>query len=74
MKFIVDLWLDGCENEEDMKKACIQFIEESLDFSGSSVRSVEVYEQYSVAKQYEPCQFCGSLHYHLDESGGVVPN
>ena len=42
MKFVVDLWLDGYEDEEEMKKACIELIQESLDFSASSV-SVEVY-------------------------------
>lgn len=44
MKFIVDLWLDGYDNEEDMKQACIEFIQDALDFSASSV-SVEVYEE-----------------------------
>jgi len=42
MKFIVDLSLDGYESEEEEKNACMVFIEESLDFSASSV-SVESY-------------------------------
>ena len=37
MKFIVDLDLDGYETEEEMEQACIAFIEESIDFSASSV-------------------------------------
>ena len=41
MKFVVDLWLDGYDSEEEMKQACLEFIRESLDFSASSV-SVEV--------------------------------
>lgn len=44
MKFIVDLWLDGYNNDDEMEKACIEFIQESLDFSASSV-SVEVYKE-----------------------------
>jgi hypothetical protein len=43
-KFIVDLWLDGYDNEEDMKEACREFILESLDFSASSVK-VEDYDE-----------------------------
>jgi hypothetical protein len=43
MKFIVDLWLDGYDSDEEMEKACIEFIQEALDFSASSV-SVEVYK------------------------------
>jgi hypothetical protein len=37
-KFIVDLWLDGYDSEEEMADACVQFIMEQLDFSGSSVK------------------------------------
>ena len=48
MKFIVDLWLDGYDSEEDMEKACIEFIKESLDFSASSV-SVEVFRPTPLA-------------------------
>lgn len=36
-KFIVDLWLDGYENEEAMIEACYEFIYENLNFAGSSV-------------------------------------
>lgn len=43
-KFIVELELDGYESEEDMKQACLEFIQEQLDFSGSYVR-VEKYEE-----------------------------
>lgn len=39
-KFIVDLWLDGYNSEEEMTKACEEFIKDQLDFSASSV-SVE---------------------------------
>ena len=39
-KFIVDLWLDGYETEEEMIQACEEFIYEQLSFSASSV-SVE---------------------------------
>jgi hypothetical protein len=36
-KFIVDLWLDGYEDEKELEKACKEFIEEQLDFAASSV-------------------------------------
>ena len=36
-KFIVDLWLDGYDSEEEMEKACEEFIYEQLNFSASSV-------------------------------------
>lgn len=41
-RFLVDLWLDGYEDEEAMNKACIDFIEDSLDFSASSVSASKV--------------------------------
>ena len=37
MKFLVDLYLDGYETEEEHEAACLVFIKESLDFSASSV-------------------------------------
>lgn len=36
-KFIVELWLDGYESEQDMADACEEFIYEQLNFSASSV-------------------------------------
>lgn len=46
-KFIVDLWLDGYDSEEEMTKACEQFIMEQLDFSASSVRVVRLSDRTS---------------------------
>ena len=37
-KYLLDLDLDGYEDEEERKKACDVFIEEQLDFSASSVK------------------------------------
>jgi hypothetical protein len=48
MKFIVDLWLDGVsddENSKEMEEACLEFIEEQLNFSASSLRVERYYEQ-----------------------------
>lgn len=42
MKMLIDLWMDGYETEEEHKKACIAFVEEQLDFAGSSVKIVEI--------------------------------
>ena len=38
MKFVVDLWLDGYETEEEQEAACLEYIKEALDFSASSVK------------------------------------
>jgi len=37
-KFLVELWLDGYETEEEEEKACEEFIKEQLDFAGTSVK------------------------------------
>lgn len=37
-KFIVDLWLDGYDTEDEMEKACEEFIYDQLNFSASSVK------------------------------------
>jgi hypothetical protein len=36
-RFIVDLWLDGYETEEEMEVACEEFIYEQLNMTASSV-------------------------------------
>ena len=36
-KFIVELFLDGYESDEDMEDACEEFIYDQLNFSASSV-------------------------------------
>ena len=36
-RFIVDLWLDGYDSEEEMEEACKDFIYEQLNFAASSV-------------------------------------
>jgi len=41
MEFIVDLWLDGHETEEEMEKACIEFMDEQLNITASSVSIVK---------------------------------
>jgi hypothetical protein len=47
-KFLVDLWLDGYETEEELESACECFINEQLDFSASSVKVTMITEE-----QYE---------------------
>jgi hypothetical protein len=41
-KFIVELSLDGYENEDEMEAACEEFIYEQLNFAGSSVKITKV--------------------------------
>lgn len=36
--FLVKLWLDGYETEEEMVEACEEFIDESLNTTASSLR------------------------------------
>jgi len=36
-KFIIDVWMDGYDNEEEMVEACKTFIHESLTSSATSV-------------------------------------
>lgn len=40
--FVIDLYLDGYDTEEEMEKACVEFIKESLDFSASSVDVLKI--------------------------------
>jgi len=36
-RFILDLWLDGYENEKDMEEACHEFIYDQLNMTASGV-------------------------------------
>jgi hypothetical protein len=36
--YIVDLWLDGYESEQEMEDACNEFIYDQLNMTASSVR------------------------------------
>lgn len=48
-RFLVDLWLDGYDTDQEADSACEAFIFENLDFSASSVKvtriSDEVYDE-----------------------------
>jgi hypothetical protein len=37
-EYIVNLWLDGYDTEEQMEEACDEFIYDQLNFTASSVR------------------------------------
>lgn len=56
-KFIVDLWLDGYETEEESNAAAKEFIDDQLNFSGSSVQIQEV----------TPCSNCERLKEYIQE-------
>jgi len=43
-KFIVDLWMDGYDTEEEMIEACEEFIYEQLNFTASSVKIERIEE------------------------------
>ena len=44
-KYIVDLWLDGYDTEEEMEKACDEFIYDQLNFTASSVKVKRIEEE-----------------------------
>jgi hypothetical protein len=44
-KYLVELWLDGYDSEEEREAAELSFIEESLDFSASSVKVTKIEEE-----------------------------
>ena len=41
-KFLVEIWLDGYDTEEETKKACAEFIYEQLNMTASSVKITPV--------------------------------
>lgn len=43
-KYLVDLWLDGYESEEQMNEACAEFIYDQLNMTSSGVEIKEVEE------------------------------
>ena len=64
-KFLVDLWLDGYETEEEMDNACMEFIRDQLNFSASSV---------SVSKVEVAAWISGKVIHQDDElSSGYDP-
>lgn len=38
MKFLIELYMDGYESQKDMKQACIEYIQDQLDFSAGSIK------------------------------------
>jgi len=43
-KFIVGLWMDGYDTEEEMEEACEEFIHEQLNFAASYVQIIKIEE------------------------------
>ena len=41
-KFMVELWVDGYDSEENMEKACEEFIYEQLNMTASSVKITKI--------------------------------
>lgn len=41
-KFLVDLWLDGYETEDEQVESCMVFLDNQLDFSASSVHITHI--------------------------------
>lgn len=51
MIFVVDLWMDGYNSEEEMNKACKEFIKEQLDNTATSVQVIEIPTKEEAEKQ-----------------------
>jgi hypothetical protein len=52
-KFLVELWLDGYDDPEEMAKACEEFIDEQLNWTASSIKITRDLE--------ERCAKCGRV-------------
>lgn len=44
-KFIIEVWLDGYDSEEEMEAACPEFIEEMLNSAGTTCRVISKVEE-----------------------------
>lgn len=71
-KYLVNLSLDGYESEEDEAKAGLKFIEESLDFSGSSVKVELLPDRNPYNRLREIVELCRELELHLGENISTV--
>lgn len=61
-RFVIDLWLDGYESEEEMKAACKEFLEDQLDFSASSVKVMSEDDENYPRRKY------AELIHHLNHA------
>ena len=43
-RFIIEVWMDGYDSKEEMEEACVTWIEEQLDSSGTSVKIIKKLE------------------------------
>lgn len=41
-RFVIDLWLDGYETDEEQLQACKEFMIDQLNFTASSFKIIEV--------------------------------
>lgn len=70
-KFIVDLWLDGYDTEEEMEEACEEFINEALTFAASSVNIAKI-EDEDNTPSVQKCSVCGTTE-NVCWVGGSIP-
>ena len=42
MKFLIELWADGYENEDELRDACVEFIDVQLNSAATSVRILQI--------------------------------
>lgn len=42
MRLIIDIWMDGYMNEQDMEKACLEYVEEQLNSTAISAKIIKV--------------------------------
>lgn len=61
-RFVIDLWMDGYESDEEMKSACKVFINQELDFSASEVKIMSEDDVNYPIKKY------AELIHHLNDA------
>ena len=57
-KYLLDLWLDGYETEEEMVSACDKFIDDQLNITASSLKFERITEDSQEAKIEQLNNFC----------------
>jgi hypothetical protein len=68
-RFIVDIWLDGYDTEEEMIDACEEFIYEQLNFSASNVKIEKIDEDWTMTDE-QILNLASMYFYQMDPPEG----
>ena len=67
IKFLLEIELDGYENEEEMAKACENFIFQNLNHPASIVKFRRIKEKPCVKNSFHFKEFMDNLNVILDD-------